>query len=363
MGAPSSIAYIDRAPRHPAPEGSALLEPHPDMFNTLAALTLGSLAVLSTPVHADQTWFDDFDAAAAAAKEQGKDLLVDFTGSDWCGWCIKLHDEVFQHDTWMESAQKDYILVALDFPRAEEIKAKVPNPERNEELQAKYGVRGFPTILMMTADGEVYGRTGYQAGGPEKYLEHMQELRKGREQLMAAKTIASDFEAASDDAGRWKLWLAAVTIYEEAPSGAPFLPSLDAPVRFALTADADNKKGSKGRTVLALLKSGLATEADIAMAAGLDPKNDLGMMDYVADAKFSVVRDDVSARAALVALDQVNELGFKDTELAFRLNFQAANWCAGPLSDDEGKVKYATKAKAIGSDSKEQLAMLDEWIG
>lgn len=333
------------------------------MMNTLAALTLGSLAVLSTPVHADQTWFDDFDAAAAAAKEQGKDLLVDFTGSDWCGWCIKLHDEVFEHDIWMEGAQKDYILVALDFPRAEEIKAKVPNPERNEELQAKYGVRGFPTILMMTSDGEVYGRTGYQAGGPEKYLEHMAELRKGREQLMAAKTIASDFEAATDDVGRWKLWLAAVTIYEEAPAGAPFLPSLDAPVRFALTADADNKKGSKSRTVLALLRSGLATEADIAMAAELDPTNALGMMDYVAEAKFSVVRDDTSAKAALATLDQVHELGFKDSALAFRLNFQAAHWCAGPLSDAEGKVKYATRAKAIGSDDKNEMLLLDEWIG
>ena len=263
----------------------------------------------------------------------------------------------------MEGAQKDYILVALDFPRAEEIKAKVPNPERNEELQAKYGVRGFPTILMMTADGEVYGRTGYQAGGPEKYLEHMAELRKGREQLMAAKTIASDFEAATDDVGRWKLWLAAVTIYEEAPAGAPFLPSLDAPVRFALTADADNKKGSKSRTVLALLRSGLATEADIAMAAELDPTNALGMMDYVAEAKFSVVRDDTSAKAALATLDQVHELGFKDSALAFRLNFQAAHWCAGPLSDAEGKVKYATRAKAIGSDDKNEMLLLDEWIG
>ena len=73
---------------------------------------------------------------------------------------------------------------------------------------------------------------------------------------------------------------------------------------------------------------------------------------------------DVSPEASFFEmLDQVNELGFKDSALAFRLNFQAANWCAGPLSDDEGKVKYATKAKAIGSDSKEQLLLLDEWIG
>ena len=59
----------------------------------------------------------------------------------------------------------------------------------------------------------------------------------------------------------------------------------------------------------------------------------------------------------------MNALGFKNTELSFRLNFQAANWCAGPLQDDEGKAKYAARAKAIGTDNEEQMAMLDEWIG
>ena len=333
------------------------------MIKTLAAFTLGSLAVLSTPAHADENWFDDFDVAAAAAKEQGKDLLVDFTGSDWCGWCIRLHDEVFKHEVWVEAATKDYVLVALDFPRAQEIKDKVPNPERNEELQAKYGIRGFPTILLMTADGEVFGQTGYQAGGPEKYIEHMGELRKGRDQLMHARSIAEDFAAAADDAARWELWGAAVAIYEEAPAGAPFLASLNEAVRFALTADADNAKGAKARTVHALLKSGLATQEDTVLAEELDPKNELGMMDHVAMARFSVVRDDKSARAALAMLDRVHELGFKDSQLAFQLNFQAARWCAGPLADPESKVKYATRAKAIGSENTDQLALLDEWIG
>jgi len=55
------------------------------MITQLAAVTLGGLALLSSPATADELWYDDFDAAAAAAKDQGKDLLVDFTGSDWCG--------------------------------------------------------------------------------------------------------------------------------------------------------------------------------------------------------------------------------------------------------------------------------------
>ncbi|MGB0767609.1 MAG: hypothetical protein ACPGYV_07840, partial [Phycisphaeraceae bacterium] len=101
----------------------------------------------------------------------------------------------------LDEAKKNWVLVALDFPRDEEIKAKVPNPERNKELQAKYGVRGFPTILLMTADGEVFGRTGYQAGGPEKYLEHMAELRAGRQQI-ADIEVDDDFAAVRNEHAR-----------------------------------------------------------------------------------------------------------------------------------------------------------------
>jgi thiol-disulfide isomerase/thioredoxin len=124
----------------------------------------------------------DFDKATQLAQKEGKDLFVDFTGSDWCGWCIKLHDEVFQHDAFLKPIQEDYILVALDYPRKEAAKALVPNPKRNQELKKKYAIRGYPTILLMTPDGEVYGKTGYRKGGPELYVEHVKKLQTERPQ-------------------------------------------------------------------------------------------------------------------------------------------------------------------------------------
>ncbi|MDP7246662.1 MAG: redoxin domain-containing protein [Planctomycetota bacterium] len=125
-------------------------------------------------------WIPDFDQAVLLAEKQNKDLLVDFTGSDWCGWCTKLHEEVFQHEAFWRPILNDFILVALDYPRKDPAKAAVPNPKRNQELKAQYGIRGFPTLLLMTASGEVYGQTGYRKGGPELYVEHIRELQKSR---------------------------------------------------------------------------------------------------------------------------------------------------------------------------------------
>ena len=143
------------------------------MRSLSSTLAIGLLATLATPAAAADevnVWIGDFDQAVEIAKRDGKDLFVDFTGSDWCKWCIQLHNEVFDHEQFLVAAQKDYVLVALDFPNSEEAKAKVSNPERNDELSKKYQISGFPTVLLMTAEGDVFGRTGYQAGGPEAYV-------------------------------------------------------------------------------------------------------------------------------------------------------------------------------------------------
>ena len=64
--------------------------------------------------------FDTIEKAVEAARTDKKDILVDFTGSDWCGWCIKLHDEVFSQEAWKKAAAGKYVFVELDFPRKKE---------------------------------------------------------------------------------------------------------------------------------------------------------------------------------------------------------------------------------------------------
>lgn len=114
------------------------------------------------------------EQAQENAKGTNRDILVDFGGSDWCGWCIKLDKEVFSTDTWKKEGNKKYVLVILDFPRQKE--QSKAQKEYNKNIQQTYGVNGFPTVFLLDSNGKPYARTGYQEGGPEKYLNHLNEL-------------------------------------------------------------------------------------------------------------------------------------------------------------------------------------------
>ncbi len=122
----------------------------------------------------------DFEAAKKKAAAENKDLFIDFTGSDWCGWCIKLNEEVFQHDPFKKGVADNFILVELDYPR-DKSKLSKETIQQNEELREVYQIQGYPTILLTDAEGRPYAKTGYQKGGPEAYVKHLDELKTNRE--------------------------------------------------------------------------------------------------------------------------------------------------------------------------------------
>jgi uncharacterized protein YyaL (SSP411 family) len=141
----------------------------------IAALALSALLLLTTSANAAaEGWTEDFEAAKAQAKAEGKDLLIDFTGSDWCGWCVRLTKEVFSQEDFKSYADERFVLVKLDYPskkpQSDEIKAQ------NEKLKAAFGIQGFPTIILADADGKGYAKTGYKAGGPKAYNKHLEEM-------------------------------------------------------------------------------------------------------------------------------------------------------------------------------------------
>jgi thioredoxin-related protein len=167
-------------------------------MKTTSIVCAAVMALIGTSLAGGEGWTSDFEAAKKQASESKKDLLIDFTGSDWCGWCIKLNDEVFKHDAFKDGVKDAFVLVELDFPKdktkvSEEVRAQ------NEKLSEKYGVEGFPTILLTDAEGRPYASTGYQEGGPEKYVEHLNELRKkriARDEAFAAAEKAEGVEKA-----------------------------------------------------------------------------------------------------------------------------------------------------------------------
>jgi len=158
----------------------------------LFALLLAPVAVM-----ASEGWLTDLDAAKKQAAAEKKDILIDFTGSDWCGWCIKLDKEVFSTPEF--KAQKNFVLVSLDFPRKKEIPADAK--AKNNALMKKWGVRGFPTIILTNAAGDPYAQTGYQEGGPVAYLAHLAELRK-QNNAAGVKAFADESKNAAAESAK-----------------------------------------------------------------------------------------------------------------------------------------------------------------
>jgi thiol-disulfide isomerase/thioredoxin len=119
-------------------------------------------------------WSDDFDAALATAKAQNRFVLLDFTGSDWCGWCIKLDQEVFSKKEFKKFADERLVCVEVDFPAKKKLSSGVQ--KQNEGLKQRFGIRGYPTIIVLDPNGEQVAKTGYKAGGAEAYVEHLKTL-------------------------------------------------------------------------------------------------------------------------------------------------------------------------------------------
>lgn len=159
---------------------------------TRLGLVFGALVVFiaGRPVQADihGIWTDKFEEAKTRARREGKDLLINFTGSDWCTWCTKLEKQVFDTSVYAKEASRYFVHVRLDYPRDKSLVCAVVR-KQNEKLKDFYKPKGYPTILLTDASGRPYARTGYRSGGPELYLKHVIELRNNR---VRTDTAAND---------------------------------------------------------------------------------------------------------------------------------------------------------------------------
>ncbi len=145
----------------------------PRLLSLSAAFVAFSLV---TTFAAEGNWQTDFPKAQSEAKSSKKLVLLDFTGSDWCGWCIKLNREVFSKSEFKEYASKNLVLVELDFPRMKSQSDSLK--KQNEELASKFGIQGFPTIIVLNGDGKKVGELGYMEGGAPAFIAELEKLRK-----------------------------------------------------------------------------------------------------------------------------------------------------------------------------------------
>jgi len=134
-------------------------------------VVLGSFATQAQELK----WETDINKAIKVSNKTKKPMLLFFTGSDWCGWCIRLQKEVLKKPEFAKWAKENVVLVELDFPRASTQSDAIKM--QNNALQQAFGVQGYPTVYFATAkikDGKPsftgLGSTGYVAGGPAAWL-------------------------------------------------------------------------------------------------------------------------------------------------------------------------------------------------
>lgn len=136
-------------------------------------MTFGSL--LSNAQENELTWHTNIDKAMEISKKEKKPLMLFFTGSDWCGWCIRLQKEVFYKKEFVKWAKDNVVLVELDFPRKKQLEPTLQ--QQNYSLQSAFQVQGYPTVWFVNSDTKEgktnftqLGSTGYVAGGPEAWI-------------------------------------------------------------------------------------------------------------------------------------------------------------------------------------------------
>ena len=142
----------------------------------VAIASTASAAKMSSSV--PKGWIEDFEAAKKEAAASGKYILLAFSGSDWCGWCMKLEQEVFSQNEFVRGAQKSFVLTMIDNPQDKSILSKVAE-RQNKELAKTFEVRGYPTAVLCDAKGtEIKRFSGYKKGGPSAYLEMLEDAVK-----------------------------------------------------------------------------------------------------------------------------------------------------------------------------------------
>jgi thioredoxin-related protein len=145
------------------------------LFLVLGSLTIQAQGSSESEQAKQLTWQTDMNKAIEISKKTKKPLLLFFTGSDWCGWCMRLQKEVLKTPEFEKWAKNNVVLVELDYPRRTPQPAEIQ--KQNMELQQTFAVQGYPTVWFVNAtrkEGKInlekLGSTGYVAGGPSAWL-------------------------------------------------------------------------------------------------------------------------------------------------------------------------------------------------
>ncbi len=121
-------------------------------------------------------WMTDYQRAMARAKAERRNVFLFFTGSDWCGWCQRLEEEILTKEEFKNYAKEKLILVTLDFPKQTPQSEALQN--QNRVLARQYRITGYPTVVILDPTGKPMKRLGYQEGGPGPFVKILRSLER-----------------------------------------------------------------------------------------------------------------------------------------------------------------------------------------
>ncbi|HCV99183.1 MAG TPA: hypothetical protein DGJ56_07800 [Verrucomicrobiales bacterium] len=245
-----------------------------------AALAVGAAAILSLPLNslAADGWLVDFEKAKAQAAQEGKSILMEFTGSDWCPPCIQLEKNVLSQEAFKTGAPKNFILLKLDSPR-DKSKQTPEEIEQYKVLSKQYAVQGVPTIFLTDAKGKPYWQTvGYSGDPADKYVANLNA------QLATLAKRDESFAKAEKAEGTEKAQHLAEGL--SLVSNELALSSYDDVVAKIIKLDADNKAGLKAK--FEDLKNSVDFKAElqsVLRGGGAEPKSALAAIDKLIEEK------------------------------------------------------------------------------
>jgi thioredoxin-related protein len=130
----------------------------------------------ASPSASDSDWNTDYRSALARAETERRYVFLFFTGSDWCGWCKRLDEEILSTQEFRSHAAEKLILVKLDFPRHTEQSEELR--KQNGALARRYRISGYPTVIILDPTGRAVKSLGYQEGGPGPFIEALRSVEQ-----------------------------------------------------------------------------------------------------------------------------------------------------------------------------------------
>jgi thioredoxin-related protein len=132
---------------------------------------VGLLLALVSNFSFAQNWNYNFDEAVSLAQNEDKNIIIVFSGSDWCAPCIKLEKNIWQSEVFKNESEKEWVLVKANFPRKKANELPKEQTEHNRKLAEKYNVEGsFPLVVVLDKNGKVLGKMGFKNVSPEEYI-------------------------------------------------------------------------------------------------------------------------------------------------------------------------------------------------